>query len=164
MNEYEQLTRVTGILNILQIIFLVLAFVSLSFAVFLFVKYKIPSVYMEISGKKKQRQLEKMQADKAVQGSHGLQFHLNSYPEASEESKAPKRSGTVDKEKGVPRKRRETRLSQKDRKTEVMDRSKRPGVNQKVHQTVAIDRKHTDYPDLEVVEEVLILAANNYIE
>ena len=164
MSEYEHLTKITNILHIFEIAFIVFAGIALILAIVFFIKYKIPKVISEISGKQKQKQLEKMQADKSMANTddYHIGFSDSSGNNGSETSK--KSHGTVSKDSGSAKKRRETGLAKNERKTALMDKRSTAENQRKTHQTVALNRSKEQIPDLIVIDEILIIASDEVIE
>ncbi|MGN0461235.1 MAG: hypothetical protein ACI4HZ_02210 [Ruminococcus sp.] len=164
MSEYEHLTKVTNILQIIEIVLLIFAVIAIVFAIVFFFKYKIPNVIMEISGKQKQKQLEKMHADKSATNSND--YHIGFSGELSEnKSSIPrKNNGTINKNSGSANKKRETSLAKKERRTALMEKRETLESQKKTHQTVALNHSREHLPDLKVIDEIVLFASNEVIE
>lgn len=164
MSEYEHLTKVTSILQIIEIVLLILAVIAMIFAIVFFFKYKIPNVIMEISGKQKQKQLEKMQADKSIANYND--YHISFSGNLSEnKSSIPRKSnGTINKNSGGANKKRETSLAKKERRTALMEKRATSESQKKTHQTVVMNHSREHLPDLIVIDEIVLFASNEVIE
>ena len=164
MNEYEHLTKVTNILQIFEIVCLILAVVAIVFAIVFFIKYKIPNVIMEISGKQKQRQLEKMQADKSAASPNEFHIGLSAGVNEIEQVPPKKNNGTINKNSSGSHKKRETGLAKRERKTALMDKRTTSESRNKAHQTVAMNQSREHLPDLKVIDEIVLFASSEVIE
>ena len=163
MNEYEHLTKTTNILQVLVIIFIILAVAALVCAIIFFIKYRIPKVILELSGKQKQKQIEKMQADNSMTHSNSFQFDISESYEAEKPHK-PNNNGTIHKNAGSYQKRRETGLAKNERKTALMEKRTTSESKKRVHQTVAIERSREILPDLKVIDQIVLITSKEVIE
>lgn len=169
MSDYEQLQKTVSVLTAFEIVFLVLGIIGLIAAVVLFVKFKIPNVYSEITGVKKQRQLSQMVAEKQLDVNNVYEVNTKKSDAVQEPSPPPKRNGTVSKEKENASKpaekkvkRHETSLASNGRQTMVMDKSARHKTH-KQHQTVVMDKGQTVKQKYTVVEETAIINSKEII-
>lgn len=164
MSEYEHLTKVTNILQIIEIVLLILAVIAMIFAIVFFFKYKIPNVILEISGKQKQKQLEKMQADKSVSSSNDYRIGFSGDLSENKSSIPRKSNGTINKNSSGTNKKRETSLAKKERRTAMMEKRATSESRNKAHQTVAMNQSREHLPDLKVIDEIVLFASNEVIE
>ena len=167
MSDYEQLQKTVSVLTAFEIVFLILGILLFITAVVLFIKFKIPNVYSEISGAKKQKQLSQMKAEKQLDVSNVYEpeFKTTEEKQKIESSPPHKRNGTVSKEvqkENKKVKRHETSLANNDRHTMVMDKSKRHKTA-KQHQTVVMDKKDEVKRKYTVTDETVIINSDEII-
>ena len=165
--EYEQLIKATELLTGLKITFIILGAIAFIISVYLFIKYKVPNLILEITGKTRQKQIEIMETERTYNKVPNSSFNFDEYSDRYEESLDYKKqkNGTVSKDEGKKRSRRQTILSNKKRKTVVINRESAPSINKSSHHTVAIKR-NDDFESvkLEVLDELLILNSKEIIE
>ncbi len=167
MSDYEQLQKTVSVLTAFEIVFLILGILLFITAVVLFIKFKIPNVYSEISGAKKQKQLSQMKAEKQLDVSNVYEpkFKTTEEKQKIESSPPRKRNGTVSKEvqkENKKVKRHETSLANVDRQTLVMDKAKNRQTS-KQHQTVVIEKNNIEKQKYSVIEEIVIINSDEII-
>lgn len=165
--EYEQLIKATEALTGLKITFIVLGLFAFIVSVCLFIKYKVPNLILEITGKTRQKQIEIMQAERTYKDVPNSNFNFDDYSSKYEESSNSKRqkNGTVSKDEGKKKSRRQTTLSNKKRKTVAINRESAPHINKSSHHTVAIKRNEdVESIKLEILDEMLIINSKEIIE
>ena len=165
--EYEQLIKATELLTGLKITFIILGAIAFIISVYLFIKYKVPNLILEITGKTRQKQIEIMETERTYNKVPNSSFNFDEYSDRYEESLDYKKqkNGTVSKDEGKKRSRRQTILSNKKRKTVAINRESAPSISKSSHHTVAIKR-NDDFESvkLEVLDELLILNSKEIIE
>jgi hypothetical protein len=165
--EYEQLIKTTKILTVFEVVFVVLALIALGITICLFIKFKIPKLFSEITGKAKQKQIEQMKEERTSNGITGVNFNfVDDNYESSESSNKKAHSGTVSREDLNKKKRRETSLAQKNkRQTVAMERENVAKSNKSSHQTVVAKRQYeSESIKLEVIDELLLINSKEVIE
>ena len=164
MSDYDILQRTVTILTAFKISFLVIATIFLIVAIVLFFRFKIPNVISEVSGKKKQKQLEQMRAAKQVEISNSFEISHGYVQENNNDNNVPKkRNGTVSKEDQSSKKRRETGLAENKRQTTVMDKNK-DQAPKKQHLTTVMDKKSKDLKKYNTLEEMVVVHSDEIIE
>lgn len=165
--EYEQLIKATELLTGLKITFIILGAIAFIISVYLFIRYKVPNLILEITGKTRQKQIEIMETERTYNKVPNSSFNFDEYSDRYEESLDYKKqkNGTVSKDEGKKRSRRQTILSNKKRKTVAINRESAPSINKSSHHTVAIKR-NDDFESvkLEVLDELLIINSKEIIE
>lgn len=165
--EYEQLIKATKALTGLEIAFIVFAAIAFIITVYLFIKYKVPNLILEITGKARQKQIEIMEAERTSKNIANLNFKFdddsNEYKESADSKR--QRNGTVSRDERKKKSRRQTTLSKSNRKTVAIDRERVPQTNKSSHHTVAIKRNDdAESIKLEVIDELLIINSKEIIE
>lgn len=165
MSDYEKLLKTVNILTVFEVAFLVLAVICLIIAIVLFFKFKMPNVISEISGKKKQRQLEQMRINK--QAVNNISFEVKQEVikgGSSNQNKQKKRNGTVQKDEVEVVKRHETVLANNKRQTTVMDNTSSQNGQRKTHNTTVMEKKKSTDKKYNTLDETVMLHSDEIIE
>lgn len=165
MSDYEQLLRTVNILTVFEIIFFVISAVCLIIAVILFFKNEIPIVISEVSGKKKQKQLEQMKINRQIDNSGSFEVKYKSVEnENPQPNKHKKRSDTIQKDNAYNEKRHETTLTNNKRQTTVIDENGQRNGSRKQHNTTVMEKKDRTKKKYDALDETIMIHSDEIIK
>ncbi len=165
MSDYEQLQYIIKVLTGFEIAFFSLAVICLIVSVIIFIKLKIPYTISLLSGKKKQKQLAEMKAEKelSIQNTNNS-FDGNIIKNVEVDNSHKPHSDTISKSEIKISKRHETVLDSRKRQTVVQKEKQISRSEKKQHQTVVMQRKDKEVKSYKTLDEKIFINSDEFIE